>query len=128
MSLRQLSRRCRTWRRGRARSKFWVVLALDPASEQELVDIGDDALRDAVERVCADPSGQREPRHKDANKFRNASRYVNVGDRDIWELRTSKYRGLFVIAKGSKKDGIFFIPIKGTRFMTLGACPWHKGK
>jgi hypothetical protein len=104
------------------------VLALDPASEKELDGIGDDALRDAVQRVRADPSGQQEPKHKYANKFRNASRYVNTGGRDIWEFKTSKYRGLFVIAKGSKENGIFFIPIKGKRFMTLGACPWHKGK
>jgi hypothetical protein len=105
-----------------------VVLALDPASEKELDDIGDDVLKDAVDRVRTDPSGQREPRHKYANKFRNANRYVNVGGRDIWEFKTSKYRGLFTIAKGSKGDGIFFIPVKGTRFMTLGVCPWHKGK
>jgi hypothetical protein len=104
------------------------VLALDPASEKELDEIGDDSLWDAVRRVCTDPSGQREPKHKYANKFRNASRYINTGGRDIWEFRTSKYRGLFVMAKGASLDGIFFIPVKGTRFMTLGACPWHKGK
>lgn len=104
------------------------MLALDPASEEELDNIGDDALRNAVDRVRVDPSGQREPRHKYANKFRNASKYVDVGSRDIWEFKTSKYRGLFIIAKGSKGDGIFFIPVKGARFMTLGVCPWHKGK
>ena len=104
------------------------MLELDPASEAELTEIDDEALALAVERVCADPSGQREPGHNYARRFRNASKYVNVGDRDVWEFKTSKYRGLFSIAKGSDHRGIFFIPVKGKRFMTMAECPWHKGK
>ncbi len=104
------------------------MLALDPASQAELRDIGDDTLTHAVDRVRSDPSGQREPRHRFARRFRNASQYVNTGGRDVWEFKTSKYRGLFVIAKGASGNGIFFIPVKGERFMTLGVCPWHKGK
>jgi hypothetical protein len=104
------------------------LLELDPASEAELTEIDDEALALAVRRVCADPSGQREPRHNYARRFRNASKHVNVGDRDVWEFKTSKWRGLFVIAKGSDRQGISFVPVKRRRFMTLGECPWHKGK
>lgn len=128
MSFQQSSRPSLTWRRGRARCKSRPLLALDPGSERELNAIGDNSLRDAVDRVRIDPSGQREPRHKYANRFRNASKYVDAGGRDIWEFKTSRYRGLFAIAKGSNGDGIFFFPVKGARFMTLGKCPWHKGK
>ena len=103
------------------------MLELDPASEAELAELDDDALRRAVERVCADPSGQREPKHSYTRRFRNTTKYVDTRGRDLWEFKTSKYRGLFFIAKG-KREGIFFVPVKGRRFMSLGECPWHKGK
>ncbi len=104
------------------------MLPLDPGSEAELETIGDESLKRAVLRVCADPSGQREPRHNYARRFRNAAQFIDVGGRDVWEFKTSKWRGLFVIAKGARSDGIYFIPVKGSRFMTLATCPWHKGK
>jgi len=104
------------------------LLPLDPGSEAELQEIGDTSLIEIVDRVRADPSGQKEPRHNYTRKFRNPGKYANVGDRQVFELRPSKWRGLFVIAKGSETEGIFFIPVKGRRFMTLGYCPWHKGK
>jgi hypothetical protein len=43
-------------------------------------------------------------------------------------VRPEQWRGLVFIAAGKKKCGIFFIPYKGKRFMTLGECPWDKGK
>jgi hypothetical protein len=104
------------------------LLELDPASEVELAQIADVQLVRAVERVRRDPSGRREPRHTYTRRFRNPSRFLKTGDRDVWEFRTSKYRALFVIAAGSEEQRIYFLPIKGKRFMTLGECPWHKGK
>lgn len=116
-----------TWRLGSAPCRK-SVLALDPGSVAELKEIGNEALSAAVARVCADPSGQLEPRHNYARRFRNASKYVDPGDRDLWEFKPSKWRGLFVIAEGPTGAGIFFLPVKKKRFMTLGDCPWHKGK
>jgi hypothetical protein len=104
------------------------LLELDPASQAELEAIGDESLNRIVARVCADPSGQLEPRHSYTRKFRNASKYSKMGDRDVWEFCPSKWRGLFVIAAGRRSGRIYFLPIKGTRFMTLSRCPWHKGK
>jgi hypothetical protein len=104
------------------------LLELDPASQAELEAIGDEALTRIVARVCADPSGQHEPRHSYTRKFRNASKYANVGNRDVWEFCPSKWRGMFMIASGKRGGRIYFLEIKGTRFMTLGECPWHKGK
>lgn len=104
------------------------MLDLDPASEAELQEIGDAALIRAVERVRSDPGGQREPRHRYTCRFHNTTKYVNTGGRDLWEFRPSKWRGLFVIAKGPNREGIIFLPVKGKRFMTLRECPWHKGR
>jgi hypothetical protein len=104
------------------------LLELDPASKAELEAIGNKALARIVARVCADPTGQHEPRHSYARKFRNASRYVAIGDRDVWEFCPSKWRGLFVLATGKDGGRIYFLPIKDKRFMSLGVCPWHKGK
>ena len=104
------------------------MLDLDPASEAELATLNDPQLTKAVARVCEDPSGRREPRHNYTRRFRNPSRYLKTGEREVWEFRTSKYRALFVIAKGKSESRIFFLPVRGIRFMTLGDCPWHKGK
>jgi hypothetical protein len=104
------------------------LLELDPASEAELTEIDNEALTLAVQRVCDDPSGQREPRHSHVRRFRNTTKYVDTGGRDLWEFKTSKWRGLFLIAKGTDHQGIMFVRVKGKRFMTLGECPWHKGK
>jgi hypothetical protein len=103
------------------------LLPLDPESDSELKALGDAQLALAVDRVRADPSGQRDPRHSYTRRFRNTTKYVDTKGRDVWEFKTSKYRALFSIAKGSR-EGIFFYPVKGQRFMTLGQCPWHKGK
>jgi hypothetical protein len=102
------------------------LLKLDPDSEAELEAIGNDDLTAKVARVCADPSGQREPRHNFARRFRNAKKYAKAGGRDVWEFKPSGWRGLFVIAKkdGNAK-GIFFLPVKGKRFMSMSECPWH---
>jgi hypothetical protein len=93
-----------------------------------LTAIDDEALTRAVDRVRIDPSGQREPRHRYTRRFHSTTRYVNAGGRDLWEFRTGKWRGLFVLVEGKSGRGLFFVPIKGTRFMTLAECPWHKGK
>lgn len=104
------------------------MLELDPDSAAELATIGDAALRRIVERVLADPTGQREPRHNYTRKFRNASRYAKVGNREAWEFCPSKWRGLFVIATRGRAQRLYFLPVKGKRFMSLGECPWHKGR
>jgi hypothetical protein len=103
------------------------LLPLDLGSEAELQEIGDASLIEIVDRVRADPSGRKEPQHPYTRKFRNPGKYANVGDRNVFEFKPSKWRGLFVIAAG-ENEGLFFVPIKGKRFMTLGECPWHKGK
>ena len=120
-------RSTRTSRPGRANTNP-PLLELDPASEDELAELDDSQLAQAVQRVCHDPSGRREPRHNYTSRFRNPSRYVKTGDRDVWEFKTSKYRGLFVIAEGETARRLYFLPVKGKRFMSLGECPWHKGK
>lgn len=104
------------------------MLDLDPASEAELRQIDNAALIRAVERVRADPSGQREPRHNYTRRFHNTTKYVDTKGRDLWEFKPSKWRGLFLIAKGPTREGIMFLAVKGKRFMTLNECPWHKGK
>jgi hypothetical protein len=86
------------------------LLELDPASQAELDAIGDEGLKRIVARVCADPSGERQPRHSYTRKFRNAAKYARVGDRDAWEFCPSKWRGLFVIAPGKRGNRLYFLP------------------
>ncbi|MGK2936926.1 MAG: hypothetical protein ACSLFR_03840 [Solirubrobacteraceae bacterium] len=102
------------------------MLPLDPASRAELDAIGDEHLTRAVERVLADPSGRREPRHNYTRLFRNPRAYVSVrsGER-VWEFRTNHWRALFVLVDRDGRSGIFFVPIRGKRFLTMGEAPWH---
>jgi hypothetical protein len=102
------------------------LLELDPDSEAELEAIDDDGLREKVRRVCADPSGQRQPRHNFTRKFREPKKYVKSGDRAVFEFKPSGWRGLFVIGeKDGNAKGVFFIPVKGKRFWSMSDCPWH---
>ena len=88
------------------------------------------STRRAVERVCENPSGQRNPRHRFTKKFHNASRYVTVAkDAKVMEFTTNQWRGLFQLVE-IKEDGethrlLVFIPIGGQRFFTVKDCPWH---
>lgn len=109
---------------------------LDPESAEELSQLCEtlgkpgEQLRRAVARVCADPSGQRNPRHSYTKTFHSPWRYVNVGKKvKVMEFTTSRWRGLFQLAE-AEKDGtihrlLVFIPIKGRRFFTVKDCPWH---
>jgi hypothetical protein len=87
-------------------------------------------LRSDVERVCANPSGQRNPRHRFTKKFHSAHRIVSVAKgAKVMEFTTNQWRGLFQLVE-FEKDGtthrlLVFIPIKGRRFFTLDNCPWH---
>jgi hypothetical protein len=110
--------------------------ALDPASVDELDALAEAMgkrgvqLRRAVERVCENPSGQRNPRHRYTKKFNSAHRYVNVSrGATVMEFTTSQWRGLFQLVE-VERDGvvhrlIIFIPIRGRRFFPVDNCPWH---
>lgn len=87
-------------------------------------------LRDAVERVCENPSGQRNPRHRFTKKFHNPSRQVNVSKgAKVMEFTTNQWRGLFELVEVEKGKVthrlIVFIPIHGKRFFSVKDCPWH---
>jgi hypothetical protein len=91
-------------------------------------------LRQDVERVCRDPSGQLEPKHTLTRKFRDPGKYLgrNVPNgMDVWEFKPNQFRALFVtnLSKGKDRKKIrlvAFLPIKGKRFTTLDDCPWHR--
>lgn len=109
---------------------------LDPESAEELDQLGKalgnpaKQLKRAVERVCENPSGQRQPRHSFTKKFHSAHRYVPVGKgAKVMEFTTNQWRGLFQLAE-VEKDGtihrlLVFIPIQGRRFFPVKDCPWH---
>lgn len=109
---------------------------LDPESAAELGTLCEqfgsagENLRQAVERVCENPSGQREPRHHYTKKFHSPRTYAG-GDKKakVMEFTTNHWRGLFRLVS-HKKDGVthrlvVFIPIKGRRFFPVDDCPWH---
>lgn len=100
--------------------------ALDPGSEEELARIDAPQLTRAVRRVQADPGGRGQPGHPYTRKFQNPRAYVDVrrGEK-VWEFSTNHYRALFVTFATEGKRGIFFIPVRGRRFWTMGECPWH---
>lgn len=87
-------------------------------------------LRRAVERVCENPSGQRNPRHRYTKKFHSAHRHVNVSKgAAVMEFKTNHWRGLFQLVE-VEKNGVThrllaFIPVKGRRFLPADDCPWH---
>lgn len=107
---------------------------LDDESAAELAALGDDAsvdaLRAAIDRICADPSGRRNPQHHFTKKFHKARKYVKIpAEMSAWELTHSKWRGVFVIVE-TEKGGethrlIAFVPIRGKRFLTVQDAPWH---
>jgi hypothetical protein len=109
---------------------------LDPESAAELDQLckilgkSAEQLRAAVDRVCANPSGQRQPRHRYTKKFHSAHRYVNVAKgATVLEFTTNQWRGLFQLVEFEKNKTVHrlvvFIPIKGSRFFTVDNCPWH---
>jgi hypothetical protein len=117
------------------------VFELDPASQVELDEFcaglserQANYLRLAVERVCRDPSGRRQPTHRYTRPFANAQRYVpNLPDElKVWEFKTNHYRALFVTAEvevdGRTHRHLSFLPIGGrgggSRFLRPVDCPW----
>lgn len=109
---------------------------LDPASKEELdrlcAEGGDseERLRQAVKRVCADPSGRREPHHNFTKPFHNPRRYVKVGKHvKVIEFKSNQWRGLLQLVEVTKNGKthrlVFFNPIKGQRFFSADQCPWH---
>lgn len=109
---------------------------LDPESAEELSAICEEfgkagrQLRQAVERVCENPSGQRNPRHRYTKKFHNPWHYAEGTKQDkVIEFTTNQWRGLFRLLE-TEKDGkthrmLAFIPLKGRRFFPVKDCPWH---
>jgi hypothetical protein len=109
---------------------------LDPESAEELKHLCQalgkpgEQLRRAVERVCDNPSGQRNPRHRYTKKFNSAHRYVNVAKgAKVAEFTTNQWRALFQLVEFEKDETTYrllvFIPIRGRRFFTADDCPWH---
>lgn len=109
---------------------------LDPESTDELNKLAEalgrpgEQLRRAVERVCENPSGQRNPRHRYTKKFHNPQRYVSVEkDAKVMEFTTNQWRGLFQLVEVEKGGTTYrllvFIPIGERRFYTVKDCPWH---
>jgi hypothetical protein len=112
------------------------LFELDPASAQALDEFcatlsGSQAtyLKDVVLRVCEDPSGRRQPTHNFTREFKNPGKYAAVPQgAKVWELKTNRYRGLFITAE-VEKDGVthrrlFFLPVGGQRLMLTGDVPW----
>jgi hypothetical protein len=108
------------------------LFQLTPASREDLdafcermSDSQARAFREVIRRVCADPSGRREPRHRYVRgPFRNAERYLGrrmPSEAKVWELKTNHARGLFV----TDPPFLAFLPVRGKRFMTADECPWH---
>ena len=109
---------------------------LDPESAEELdrlcEQLGNPGknLRRAVERVCSNPSGQREPRHHYTKKFHNPRKYANDEKQaKIIEFATNHWRGLFRLEE-HQKDGkthrfLVFLRIDGRRFFPIDGAPWH---
>jgi len=110
---------------------------LDPESVEELDHLCEtlgskaEQLKRAVGRVCADPSGQRNPRHSFTKKFRSPWNYAAGAKKDdVTEFTTNQWRGLFRLLE-DENDGkpvrmLAFLAIKGRRFFTVKDCPWHK--
>ena len=109
---------------------------LDPESAEELDNLCKQLgasgvnLRQAVDRVCENPSGQREPRHHYTKKFHSPRRYAGGSkSAKVIEFNTNHWRGLFRLVE-HEKDGathrlVVFIPIKGRRLFPVDDCPWH---
>lgn len=109
---------------------------LDPESAEELSNLCQalgkpgEELRRAVIRVCENPSGQRNPRHRYTKKFHSAHRHVNVAKgATVMEFKTNHWRALFQLVAVKKGDVVHrllvFIPVKGRRFLPADDCPWH---
>lgn len=83
------------------------------------------AFREVIRRVCADPSGRRQPTHRYVQgPFRGVERYLGrplPAGTKVWELKTNHHRGLFI----TDEPFIVFLPVRGKRFMTADECPWH---
>jgi hypothetical protein len=102
------------------------LFELDPQSEAELEKIGDPNLRRAVERVLADPAGQREPRHNHTRRFLNPRRYVKIGSNErVWEFKTNHWRALFITVEHEGHRLLVFVPVKKRGFWSMSDCPWH---
>ena len=107
------------------------MLRLSPESQKELdsfcEQLSDNeaaSLRTAVQRVCADPSGRRQPGHNFTRTFNDPGRYTGKKlPRNVkaWEFKPSRYRALFI----TDDPFIVFLKVRGKRFRTIDDCPWH---
>jgi hypothetical protein len=106
------------------------LLRLSPESEKELeafsagLQSGEvNSLRRYIERVCADPSGMREPRHNYTRRFANPEKYAGRLPRNIkvFEFRPPGFRGLYI----TDDPYLIFLKVRGKRFRTADDCPWH---
>jgi hypothetical protein len=107
------------------------LLRLSPESEKELEAFsarlrpGDaKSLKRSIERVCADPSGMREPRHHFTRRFVDYETYTGKRlprDIKVYEFRPPGFRGLYII----DRPYMIFLKVRGRRFRTADDCPWH---
>jgi hypothetical protein len=106
------------------------MFELSPASREALDEFcatlpggQGDLVRQAVRRVCADPSGRRQPQHRYTRPFRNAKRYAPglSGNQRVWEFKTRQCRGLFVT--DAELRTLVFLPVSGRRFMLPAQAP-----
>jgi len=115
------------------------LFELDPESQVELDALLEakadnaEALAEIVKRVCADPSGKREPKHRYTRPFPNAKKHVAVPPgAKAWELVANHWRALFMTVEEVEGEVtyrlIVFLPKKGVRFWPIADAPWHKGK
>ena len=84
------------------------------------------ALRGAIDRVRADPSGRRNPQHHYTQKFRDPAKYLGrklPKGTNVWEFKPSRYRALFLT--DSESGNMVFLAVRGQRFFTADDCPWH---
>jgi hypothetical protein len=108
---------------------------LDPESADELDQLcktlgsSGEQLREAVKRVCENPSGRREPQHRFTRKFHNPGRYAPHTEGKLTEFRTNQWRGLFQLVEvqrgGNRHRLLVFVPVKGRRFFSVKDCPWR---
>ena len=82
------------------------LLELDPASQADSTQSAMKASSASSHASAQTRLGNGSRATPDTRKFRNASKYVNVGNRDAMEFCPSKWRGLFLIAHSKKGDRI----------------------
>jgi hypothetical protein len=85
----------------------------------------EELLRRQIDQVLADPSGQREPKHRFTRPFRVSGKvaFLPKGQR-AFEFKTNRCRAVFLVDSDARE--LQFIQVaKRMRFLTPSECPWH---